>query len=68
MGWMTTVFIRVDHSHREQPSNNTCQLVFDPLWDRGYNFEPIITPSRLPIIEELPQEPYCYFRNSGLLP
>ncbi|KAJ0133861.1 Uncharacterized protein HZ326_23075 [Fusarium oxysporum f. sp. albedinis] len=56
-------FIRVDHSRREQPSDNTCRPVNNPVPDRGYNFEPVHLPDRSFRIEALPPEPLLLFHQ-----
>jgi hypothetical protein len=39
-------FIRIDDSRREQPADNTCQPIHDPILDRGYNFEAMVVPDK----------------------
>ncbi|KAJ0125852.1 Uncharacterized protein HZ326_31042, partial [Fusarium oxysporum f. sp. albedinis] len=56
-------FIRVDHSRREQPTDNTCRPVNNPVPDRGYNFKPVHLPDRSFRIEALPPEPLLLFQQ-----
>ena len=56
-------FIRIDDSRREQPADNTCRPVHDPVRDRGYNFKPVAIPSQLFEITDLPPEPLLLFQQ-----
>lgn len=57
-------FIRVDNSsRREQPADNTCRPIENPVPDRGYNFEPMDLPSRASAIMTLPQQPLLLFQE-----
>ena len=54
-------FIRIDDSRREQPTDNTCRPIKDPVRDRGYSFKPISLPARPLEIIQLPQDPLLLF-------
>jgi hypothetical protein len=56
-------FIRIDNSRREQPADNTCRPIHDPVPDRGHNFEPVAIPSRAFEITALPPEPLLLFQQ-----
>ncbi|KAF5234960.1 hypothetical protein FOXYS1_15680 [Fusarium oxysporum] len=56
-------FIRVDDSRREQPADNTCRPIHDPILDRGYNFEAMVVPTRPFEITALPSEPLLLFQQ-----
>ncbi|KAJ0128414.1 Uncharacterized protein HZ326_28491 [Fusarium oxysporum f. sp. albedinis] len=56
-------FIRVDASRREQPADNTCRPIHDPILDRGYNFEAMVVPTRPFEITALPSELLLLFQQ-----
>jgi hypothetical protein len=56
-------FIRVDDSRREQPADNTCRPLHDPILDRGYNFEAMVVPTWPFEITALPSEPLLLFQQ-----
>ncbi|KNB16631.1 hypothetical protein FOXG_14450 [Fusarium oxysporum f. sp. lycopersici 4287] len=63
-------FIRVDHSRREQPTDNTCRPVNNPVPDRGYNFEPstvYLNPTQavvVALVNLLPEARYHVFLDN----
>lgn len=56
-------FIGTSDSRREHPTDNTCRPIHDPVPDRGYNFDPMVIPSRAPEITALPPEPLLLFQQ-----
>jgi hypothetical protein len=56
-------FIRIDDSRREQPADNTCRPIKDPVRDRGYSFKPVSLPPRPLEVTQLAQEPLSLFQQ-----
>jgi hypothetical protein len=51
------LLIRVSGSRREQPADNTCRPVFDPVRDAARVFEPLAMQPQEPVVHPLPSEP-----------
>ncbi|KJZ68721.1 hypothetical protein HIM_11887 [Hirsutella minnesotensis 3608] len=57
------LFIRVDNSSREHPSDNTCRPEEPPLTTRGTEFKPFEVPFRAPEVRPLPNTPLALFET-----